>query len=215
MKHGKTTEDGRADALIEIVEEDRRDRCARIEEQSRAKVQELLRAARREARNRTRTALSDEIERNRRRIEAARAELTTKERQLEQTLASDLLERAWRELEQELLSRWREPVARDKWLQATFQHACGALPPGAWTVEHPQGLESAELDRVVGLARAAGAESVTLCARAELGDGVRVVADGATLDATSGGLLAEARGVEGRLLLELTRDLGEPRARRA
>lgn len=190
-------------AFLTIVERDRAARCQAILRDAETRAAELLRAARSDARRRVSTAVRDDRARGRQRIEAARAELSTRERRLQQEVAATLLSRAWDRLRTELALRWERAETRAHWVGNLTADAVRLLPAGTWTIQHPAGLDPGELEPLARAAAEVGGAPPSLEAHEEIEAGVRVQAAGATLDGTPEGVLADRPGVEGRLLMDL------------
>lgn len=198
---------GRAQALLGRVEDSRRERRERSLEEGRQRANELVARARAEARARTIATARDERERQNRRLGAARAELLTRTRQLEQGLAAKLLGRGWERLRIELSERWRTPVGRARWGRALIARAAEVLTPGRWTLQHPTGVAKTELEALASQIQEVAGEPPTLEAKPDIEAGLRILADGATLDGSVEGILSDKASVEGRLLVELGRGI--------
>ena len=192
-------------AFLAIVERDRAARCDTILNEAQNRAAELTRSARRDAHGRVSTAVRDDRARSHQRVEAARAELATRERQLEREVKTTLLVRGWERLRVELADAWTLAERRARWIDALIADAGRLLPRGSWRIEHPRGL--AELES---LSRAAEQASgaVPALEPADIEAGLRIHVQGATLDGSLDGLLADRRSVEGRLLRELGRREG-------
>lgn len=192
-------------AFLELVERDRAHRCERLLADADARSRTVLQAARHDARARVTAALKDDRAREQRRIEAARAELATRERQLAQQVSSALIERGWQRVRGALIQRWNDPAARAAWLRTAVDEALDVLPRAAWRIAHPPEFEAGELAALTARVAEATGAAPELVRDASVAAGVRVSAGGATFDATLDGLLAKRADVEARLLLELER----------
>ncbi len=190
----------RTQALLDLVEQDRRAQCAAILQQAHEESAARLAQARAEARMRVREAFAEERQRAQARLDAARATLQTRMRLHEQRHASAWLALGWQRLPQALRARWCDDAARRQWVQAALAAARRALPPGAWRIAHAAGWPEAERAALAAqLQRELGsAPSFTL--DAALGAGLRVAANGNVVDATLAGLTAERDEIGARLL---------------
>ncbi len=190
------------ETFLRIVERDRAARCDAILHDASDRAAELLREARREARRRVSTAVADDRVRSKKRVEAARAELMTRERELGRDVASKLLARGSDALHQALLARWREAESRARWISALVADAERLLPHGAWRIQHPSGF--AEVELLTRVASETSGAAPVLEADADITAGLCIHIAGARLDGTVAGLLADRGKVEGRLLMELS-----------
>lgn len=192
--------------LIELVERDRRERCALILSEAEAQARQIERAARRDATRRVLCALREERERCDRRVEAMRAELATKARKRGRDRSSELVARAWHALEVELERRWQIPEARAHWIRAALERALGLFPKGSWQIAHPSDFRASELGPLEARIVEAAGSPPRLVPQSNLRAGLRISSAGVVLDAALEGLCADRSLLEGRLLAELARD---------
>jgi len=193
----------RMQALLDMVESDRLARCQALLDQARAEAASLRAQARAQARTQLREAFAEERQRARSRIAAAEAELQTRRREHAQRRVEALLARAWQRLPEVLRERWREEPARARWVRMAFDAARAALPPGAWVVTHGPDWPQAERDALAGLCRDAAGALPRFVADERIDAGLRIGAEGSTVDATLAGLLADRDEIGGRLIGEL------------
>jgi hypothetical protein len=190
----------RTQALLDLVESDRRAQCEAIVAEAREQAAALLAQARSEARARVKLALAEERARTQALVDAARADLQTRRRLHEQRHVETLLALGWQRLPEALNARWRDGEARRHWIDSAVARARAVLPRGAWQVAHAQGWP-AEEQRELGarLAAALGAApQFTLDAR--IAAGLRIMAAGNVVDATLAGLLADRDEIGGALI---------------
>jgi hypothetical protein len=195
-------------ALLDLVEANRRQKCDAILAEALGRRSTVLRQAHADARALMRTAFHEERQRHDVRVDAARANLQTRRRHAEQQRAEALLTAGWTRLPEELLRRWRTPDLRRRWVAAVLASARGSLPATAWRVVHAPDWPAAERDAICAeLATAQGAQ----CGCAEdsrVRAGLRIAADGNVLDGTLDGLLAD-RADTGSRLLDLLETVSE------
>ena len=103
------------------------------------------------------------------------------------------------EVRRTLEALWSDRGAREAWAQALARAGAHRLPPGDWIVEHPPGWPEHERTamaedclRLVGVLPGFVADT-------GLGAGLRLLSDGATLDATPAALVAGAGALEALL----------------
>lgn len=199
-----------ADGFLQMVARDRDARCARILGEAEAQARVLLGEARRQARARMGAAVRDERERCRREVEAAAADLATRERTLTQDVAHALLARGWDQVSAALQERWSAPESRARWIRALIKRAAAVLPAGAWRLEYPASLDDTEVAELIAGLRAASGAAPQVVAVDELRAGLRIAREGAVVDGTPAGLLCDRALVEGRLLAVLAQRGGAP-----
>ncbi len=182
-------------ALLDLVESARAERCAQILGEAKAQADALRAQSRAEARARLRQAFDEQRRLAAERIAAARARLATQRRLHEQRHTAALLALARERLPAELKALWADESARAAWVARGFEAARRQLPAGTWDVSHAAGWPEAE--------RAALAGSASFTEDAALGAGLRIAAAGNVVDASLAGLLAGRAEFEARLLREL------------
>ena len=128
--------ESQAQALLDLVEADRARQVAAILDEARGRAATLRSQAHAEARKRMREAFVEQRVLQRERIAAAMARLATQRRLHEQQRTAALLQRAWQRLPDELLQRWREPVARAAWVAQVMAAAQARMPRGPWRIVH-------------------------------------------------------------------------------
>ena len=192
----------RTQALLDVVEADRKRRCDEITGEARACAAATVAAAHAEARVRMRSAFEEERRRSETRVAAAQARLMTRRRLHEQRRAENLLAAGWQELPAALCDRWRQPECRQSWIETVIAEARKVLPPEAWHIAYAPGWSDGE--------RAAIAASLpTLGRPPELAldegarAGLRVSAGGNVINGTLAGLLADRAEIGARLLRTL------------
>ena len=190
----------RMQALLDIVESDRRTQVEAIVGEARAVVATLLGQANRAARERMRQAFADERRQRDERVHAARANLQTRRRLAAQRCSSALLELTWRRLPDALLARWRDSAARRTWIAHVLALARTSLPPLRWQIDHEPGWPTAERDEVAAkITRDVGATPV-FRADGKIRAGLRIAGGGAVIDCTLDGLLRDRAENGARLL---------------
>jgi hypothetical protein len=195
------TVDGRMQALLDLVEADRAQRCQALHDQARGQAVAALATAQAQARAQLRATFAEERQRAAQRLAAARAELQTHRRLQAQHRTEALLALAWQRLPAVLAGRWQQPDTRQAWVQAALAGACAALPATtAWTVHHPADWPEAERDRLTAAVKADGLPAPTCQATAGLAAGLKISAAGNVVDATIPGLLADRDDIGGRLI---------------
>ncbi len=190
--------------FLRLVAESCERRCEEISARAEAEARQIVKRARREALERVRSAVRTQRERRRLALEAANAELATEVRLVEQQVRRRWLDCAWPRLLGILDAEWKQFEQRQRWMREIVQGALEYLETKeAWRVEHPAGLEPAELEALThSIAERTSAAPELVPART-IRAGLRIHAGGATVDGTLDGLLADRDSIEGRLLAEL------------
>lgn len=192
----------RTQALLELVEDDRRAQCAAITAQAEQQATAALDQARAEARQRVREAFAEERARLQSRLAAARAELQTRQRLHEQQQATAWLATGWQRLPPALRERWADAAARRQWVDAAVAEAAEVLAPGDWRIVHAPGWPADERRALAARLQSGHGSGVEFTEHAGLGAGLRIVAGRNVVDATLEGLLADREAIGARLLGE-------------
>ena len=183
----------RTQALLDLVEDDRRAQCAAIAAQAERQAAAALDQARTEARRRVREAFAEERARLQSRLAAARAELQTRQRLHVQQQAAAWLATGWQSL----------PLALRQWVDAAVAEAANVLAPGGWRIVHAPGWPADERDALAARLPCGHGSGVEFTEHAGLGAGLRIVAGRNVVDATLAGLLADREAIGARLLGDL------------
>jgi len=146
-------------------------------------------------------AIAELREEGRRRLIRAKAQVATQKRAREQRRAAEAVSDALPLLQEALLARWNDPEARRLWTDAVARQCAVRLRRDAWVVDHPAGWNKKAQEQF--LAALGDVPDVTFKADKAIACGLRITADGAALDATPSGLLADATAVAALLLEEL------------
>lgn len=192
-----------AEALVDVLREQRERRCREIVADAERRANQLAQDSRRSARERMREAVDEERRRRQRALIEARRRVETAGRRRIQARYDELLGQAWPRLVRELQRRWSEPRERAAWCELVVDEAATLLGTTGWIIDHPGGANGwlAEDDERLGQMLAAR-EVADAEARpdTELPAGLRIRRDGARLDGSIDGLLARRSEIEGRLL---------------
>ena len=195
-------------ALLDLVEADRRQKCDAILTAAQDHAAAVLRQAHADARARMRKAIVEERLRRDARVDAARANLETRRRLAEQRRAAELLAAGWKRLPEELLRRWRTPESRRRWFAAVVAGARASLPATAWRIIHAPDWPAAERDAIRSeLALAQGAECL-FDEDSRIRAGLKIAANGNVVDGTQDGLVSDHTDIGSKLLHLL--EIGAP-----
>lgn len=175
--------------------------CAEIRTRTEQEVRSLLRDAQRQARARVTRALAAERAASEARCIRENGISAMRVRRQHQQLERQALDRGWALLCNELTRRWQDPAARRAWVDGALTTAQRRLVARSWRVHHPELLDVAARRQAAAAVQALDAAiAIEWVADAALTEGVRIEAEGACVDATSCGLLAQRGQVEGLLL---------------
>lgn len=192
--------DERRNGLLKLVAEYREQECRRILSAARQEAAEVTRQSFRKEKEQLHNRVVAERNRARSRIQAARAERATRERQSSERASLDLLERARPLLRERLVARWRVPEQRRRWTASYLHQALDLLPRGRWTVSHaPEWQESEQREMAQELTACLG-RTPRFRSEGGIEAGLIVECDGAVLDASLRGLLQDRSRLESRLL---------------
>ena len=193
-------------ALLMLLEEDRRRQCDTLIADAQASARGVVRQAQRDARARVRAVFGAERQRLDEQFKAAAARLQTEHRLSEQDRLAQLLRLGWQMLPEALLERWQDPGRRRKWVAQVIDIGHRLLPHDMWTLSVAPGWPAEERDQALqSVARRLG-YTPGCNEAAEIQAGLLIIAAGNRLDATLGGLMADRAAIEARLLDYLGRD---------
>jgi len=177
-----------------------------------ATARERLHAARRDARQRVHEAFEELRGEMDAAITRVRAGDQARARRRELDKAALVLAAGRDCLDEALRRRWQQAASREAWTSSLLEQAAAVLPPGAWQVEYARGWPQEEREAFAArLAEAAG-EAACLTGRDDIGAGLRIGIDGASLDGTLQGLMDRGSELGSQLLAEYyrLRDPAEP-----
>jgi hypothetical protein len=186
-------------ALLDLVETDRAERCAAIEAESSQAARQLLREARRAARARLTEAVDVERRRLRESLAALEAMLATETRLAAQRRLRERLDEMWRQLPSALVSRWNDSASRREWVASVLEPARELLGRADCRIAHAPGWPEEERQEVTSAFAACGIAGIGFeeCPGERAGLAVR--ADGNVVDGTLAGLLADRAAIGARL----------------
>jgi hypothetical protein len=194
-----------ADALKQLLEQSRNAHCRTVHDQAEAQAAELRKRARRAARDRVSKAAHEERARLERELRLVEAEIETEHRRRGRLRDSALIEAGREALAQALAARWQDRAERAEWARAAVIEAGEVLLGRSWVLEHPPGWAADECEQVLAFARERMGVEIEAQADETLAAGLRVRTDGASVDMSVAGLLANERSLEGALLAEFNR----------
>lgn len=210
MNEPRSVVDAVVRALEEVVESSREARCQQLTEDARRRAQEIVKTAHRENRARMRTAIDQQRESMEEALATTRARLSTRARERLHHVDRDRLERARARLGEVLLERWQDTDSRQRWILGLIESALSYLPGGTWRIEHPGDFD---LDDLAGvnerIALHCGGNPPDFAVRDSARVGLRIAVDGAVLDGTMEGLLADRTRIDAELLASLRLDDGD------
>ena len=189
-------------ALLEVVASERDARCARAGAEASAQAAALLAAARREAHARLRGAAGAKRERVRARCHEVAVTRAGELRQQRLALLQRALASSWCLLPAMLVARWQGSATRRVWWRAALAESARLLRSRDWSVVCAP-LPAEELAELESEARRLGAHAVQVRIDPACAAGLAVVADGATLDATSAGLVRDRAFIDSALAQQL------------
>jgi len=189
--------------LLGVVVESREKRCAQVREKAQQQVREIIRQAHARGRARMHRHVIAMREKYRLRVASAHARNQTLLRQQHQKEDRAILDVTWPLLREAMLTLWKQPDSRRKWLDAAVMTASSSLREHDWHVEHPPGLskeEKADINHglVHGTHRAP-----RLTESENIEAGIRIIVHGTVIDATLDGLLKQKTVIEAALIARI------------
>jgi hypothetical protein len=189
-----------SDALVREIERQLAVENSELAEGAARDARNILAQARASARAQVHAAIDKLREDGARRLMRARAQREAEQYARTQREAARAVREALPLLREALAARWRDPQSRQRWADAVARLCADRLPPGDWLVEHPGNWDADEQQR---FAAAVGSEVKPSFQAADIASGLRIGADGARLDATAQGLLADADAIAAQLMNEI------------
>ncbi len=193
------------DALMELLEQSRSAQCQQAREGAELQAAQLLRRARRAARERVSKAAHEERARLEREVRMVEAEIETEQRRRARRHDSTLIETGHKLLAEALAARWAEADTRREWTACALDEAADVLLGRDWTLEHPADWPEDERKQAIELARERCGATLAVKSAERLDAGLRIRSGGALVDMSVPGLLANERTIEGELLAEFHR----------
>ena len=163
----------------------------------------IVAQARAAARRRVHQAIVELRQEGANRLATAAAQCDTERRARIQRLAAQAVRDAEPLLEETLNARWRSADSRKQWSAAIARLCVLRLRPGCWRVVHPAGWSESEQREFVEMIGARDGGDIGFKADDAVKAGLRIEADGAVLDGTPPGLLADRRFVAAQILDEI------------
>ena len=193
------------DALMALLEQSRSSHCSTVQEQAALEAAEIRRRARKLARGRVSKAANEERLRLEHEVRMVEAEIDTEHRRRARQRDMALIEAGRKALAETLAARWGERAQRRAWTEAALAEAAEVLLRRTWTLEHPADWAAEECDQAIEFARAHCGATVEAAPVDTLDAGLRIRSEGALVDMSIPGLLANERTIEGELLAEFNR----------
>jgi hypothetical protein len=191
-----------AQALLQQVTEDREQRCAALRAAVDQQAQQIIRAARTQALESVRRAVTQERARLDLGLRQASARADIEARRDEQRSSRKLLDHMWSEIAEALARRWWAPAARRAWIEAAMSEAGRLLSGRDWLIESALDRTPSEHLELLEAARRRGAGTLTWSVQSAQPAGLRISANGVSVDATVPGLLSRRGAIEAAFLAE-------------
>lgn len=205
MSEAHSVLEAQVETLLALVERHRIERCSELLAQAQTRCHAILTEAYGEARARVHKAILTERRRGQDKLDTTRAQLETRARQQQHRTTLLLLQHGWELLGQAVLQRWKSAPQRQQWVRELLRQAQQRLPRCRWVIEHPPGWDLAECPGMQEQLHAHCGAVPELRANDQIDAGLRICAEGACLDGTLEGLLADRGAIEAQLLAQLHR----------
>ncbi len=204
--------DRQAESMVRLLRRYEAAEIDKILDRAYATAHQRLHSARRDARQRVHEAFEELRGEMDTAITRVRAGDQARARRRELDKAAMVLAASRDCLDEALRERWRQADAREAWVSSLLEQAAAVLPPGVWQVEHAPGWTGEEREAFAARAAEAAGEAPCLTRRDDIGAGLRIGIDGASLDGTLEGLMDRGSELGAQLLAEYyrLRDQAEP-----
>jgi hypothetical protein len=189
--------------LLQVVADNRDERCRVLLDAARVQARQLLQQAHREARKRLHLKVLETREQARQQLASAQAQRQTQQRLQRHRADEALLARAWAPLGERLLQRWERQDSRVLWIDNLVEQALSMLLDRHWRIEHPVAWPEQEREALgMRLEQELGNPPVFV-AQTQLQAGLRICAGPTCIDATPEGLLRARTRIEAMMLATL------------
>jgi hypothetical protein len=186
--------------LLEIIDAYQNEECAKLLNETQNEAADTTRQAFREARIRVKQDIETSRQSIERAIATAKASVQTEEKQQQYIATQKYLEQSWQQLADLLKQRWKSPDTRRRWVDKAVNQALKVLPESTWQIEHPENWPEDERRALATQIRSSSRPTPDFVANKELAVGIRIIANGAIVDASIGGLMADRGRIEAELL---------------
>jgi len=195
--------DAQLQNLLQVVADNRDERCRVLLDAASIQARQLLQQARREARERLHRKVLETREQARQQLASAQAQRQTRLRLQRHRADEALLARAWAPLGERLLQRWERQDSRMLWIDNLVEQALSMLLDRHWTIVHPADWPEQECEALgKRLEKDLGVPPVFV-AQTQLAAGLRICAGPTCIDATHEGLLRARTRIESMMLATL------------
>jgi vacuolar-type H+-ATPase subunit H len=188
--------DAQVQRLLDIVESWRKQQCDVLVERARQESRRVIRQAYQSARRNvhedilvTRRQIGDTLA-------AARARQHTLMMQQRHAAASSFLDLCWGALADQLQARWQQPEARRAWVAKIVSTATALVPARTWLIEHPGDWPDAEQEALCAQVKTGAAGEIRFRADPGMTAGIRISTDGAIIDGSLQGLMADRNAID-------------------
>ena len=188
--------------LLDVVHAYQQQQCDKIVTQANKEAKQIIDRAYREARLRLHQEILESRDRMQGEILAANAKSHTLRKKYQHEADRRYLDRAWDLLKAKLLERWHNKEQRQRWVQKHLVEALRLLLGTEWLVEHPNSWTVHEQQQFYTQARQKCEVVVNFAESPDIAAGIRICANGATIDGSLQGLLADRSRIESELLAQ-------------
>lgn len=197
-----TTQDAKLKQLFNEIDRKSRERSHAMMRNAQIEADEIIAEAYHNARQKVHEAIVQERTRGARAIDKQKAQIETDKRQTLQTHENEFLSAAWQRLDDALEGLWQDDDMRAHWIETTLQRGAAHLHTGAWVIEHPSELDTAELERHAAWIESLCGNGFSLEANVEIKAGLKITANQVCVDTSVQGLTANKQEVSALLLAE-------------
>jgi vacuolar-type H+-ATPase subunit E/Vma4 len=202
MKMPSSIVSSQVDRLLDVVRDYQDKQCQKIRSQAQQEAQHIIRQAYGDASLRLHQYILESRDRMQREIVTAKAKSYTIRRQLQHKADRLYLNQTLDMLEDKLITRWQNKEQRQRWGQKILLVALQVIPSQDWLVEHPDCWSEEERQNLIDQARQKSKITVNFAVSPDIIAGIRIRADGATVDGSLPGLLAHRSRIESEFLAQ-------------
>lgn len=195
--------------LRQLVQDHKKHYCHKVLTDAEASARQIIRNAYQQARSQLHEAVDEERFQAQQQLDTAHAQRQTRARQAEHKAALLMLQDGWEQLNEVLILRWQCDDARRDWIEGLYQQAVISLPRCSWHIEHPPLWSEEEREQLADKVHRHCGQAPRFEPLAAIQAGLHIHSDGAHLDGSHKGLLADRHDIEARLLATIQQLMGE------
>jgi hypothetical protein len=190
----------RRNELIALVEQNRKAKSEEILQAARTEAQRIIKTGFAEARIRVTEAIDKERRRKAVVENTVLARKKTEERQQKLLESEALLKESREILKKVLIQRWEDATAREAWFNFVTEQAMRFLPQGEWQVVTPFEITEVDMEHIKSRIKPNPTSPIIFTHDALIEAGLKIGCNNAWVDGSLAMLLADSNSIDSQLL---------------